>query len=203
MPSVLANTSTDPSQKHTLFFQKRKISDFAGPMGDTPKVTSRKSCLAPAEKRPIGFPNRSSNRTRRRPKAVPEYCWIFRLVSGMAWKRGTSVFPIALPTVLGDVLIMGCFPVDFQEVKRPLRAKSGKRPIKGGKRPMKEGKRAIKAMVLVGISVGCLMGCFSAPPPWRKTAPLKRPIKGSMSKSWLFWLSFGRKRSHHVMGFSC
>ena len=27
------------------------------------------------------------------------------------------------------------------------------------------------------LSVGCLMGCFSAPPPWRKTAPLKRPIK--------------------------
>ena len=26
--------------------------------------------------------------------------------------------------------LMGCFPVDFQEVKRPLRAKSGKRPIK-------------------------------------------------------------------------
>ena len=71
---------------------------------------------------------------------------------------------------------MGCFPVDFQEVKRPLRAESGKRPIKGGKRPIKEGKRPIKAMVLVGISVGCLMGCFPAPPPWRKTAPLKRPI---------------------------
>ena len=74
----------------------------------------------------------------------------------------------------------GCFPVDFQEVKRPLKAKSGKRPIKGGKRPIKEGKRPIKAMVLVGISVGCLMGCFPAPPPWRKTAPLKRPTKGSM-----------------------
>ena len=90
----------------------------------------------------------------------------------------------------------GCFPVDFQEVKRPLRAKSGKRPIKGGKRPIKEGKRPIKAMVLVGISVGCLMGCFPAPPPWRKTAPLKRPIKGSMREletslpgriAWEFW----------------
>ena len=34
--------------------------------------------------------------------------------------------------------------------------------------------------MLVGISVGCLMGCFWAPPPWRKTAPLKRPIKRSM-----------------------
>ena len=29
-------------------------------------------------KRPIGFPNRSSNRTRKRPKAVPEYCWLSR-----------------------------------------------------------------------------------------------------------------------------
>ena len=44
-----------------------------------------------------------------------------------------------------------------------------------------EGKRPIKAKVLVGVSVGCLMGCFRAPPPWRKTAPLKRPIKRSMS----------------------
>ena len=76
---------------------------------------------------------------------------------------------------------MGCFPVDFQEVKRPLRTKSGKRPIKVEKRPIKEAKRPIKAMVLVGISVGCLMGCFRAPKPCRKTAPLKRPIKRSMS----------------------
>ena len=76
---------------------------------------------------------------------------------------------------------MGCFPVVFQEVKRPLRAKSVKRPIKVRKRPINEEKRPIKAMVLVGISVGCLMGCFWAPPPWRKTAPLKRPIKRSMN----------------------
>ena len=76
---------------------------------------------------------------------------------------------------------MGCFPVDFQEVKRPLRTKSVKRPIKVGKRPINEGKRPIKAKVLVGVSVGCLMGCFRATPPWRKTAPLKRPIKRSMS----------------------
>ena len=62
-----------------------------------------------------------------------------------------------------------------------LRKKTGKRPIKVGKRPINEGKRPIKAMVLVGISVGCLMGCFRAPPPWRKTAPLKRPIKRSMN----------------------
>ena len=49
MPAVLANTSTDPSQDYTLFFQRRKIGDFAGPVGDTPKVTLRKSCLAPAD----------------------------------------------------------------------------------------------------------------------------------------------------------
>ena len=82
--------------------------------------------------------------------------------------------------LLMPLFLMGCFPVDFQEVKRPLGMKSGKRPIKVGKRPIEEGKRPIKAMVLVGISVGCLMGCFRAPPPRRKTAPLKRPTKRSM-----------------------
>ena len=61
------------------------------------------------------------------------------------------------------LFLMGCFPVDFQEVKRPLRTKSVKRPIKVGKRPINEGKRPIKAMVLVDISVSCLMGCFRAP----------------------------------------
>ena len=49
------------------------------------------------------------------------------------------------------LFLMGCFPVDFQEGKRPLRTKSVKRPIKVGKRPINEGKRPIKAMVLVGI----------------------------------------------------
>ena len=85
-----------------------------------------------------------------------------------------------LKNLLTPLFLMGCFPVDFQEVKRPLRTKSVKRPIKVGKRPINEGKRPIKAMVLVGVSVGCLMGCFRAPPPWQKTAPLKRPIKRSM-----------------------
>ena len=64
-----------------------------------------------------------------------------------------------------------------------------KRPIKVGKRPINEGKRPIKAMVLVGISVGCLMGWFRAPPPWRKTAPLKRPIKRSTTTEQGFKLS--------------
>ena len=85
-----------------------------------------------------------------------------------------------LKNLLMPLFLMGCFPVDFQEVKRPLAAKSGKRPIKVGKRPISEGKRPIKAMVLVGISVSCLMGCFRASRPWWKTAPLKRPIKRSM-----------------------
>ena len=82
--------------------------------------------------------------------------------------------------------------MDFQEAKRPLRTKSVKRPIKARKKPINEVKRPIKAMVLVGNSVGCLMGCFWAPPPWRKTAPLKRPIKRSMifgvlwKMSWIF-----------------
>ena len=83
--------------------------------------------------------------------------------------------------LLMPLFLMGCFPVDFQDVKRPLRTKSVKRPIKVGKRPINEGKRPIKAKVLVGVSVGSLMGCFRAPPTWRKTAPLKRPIKGSMN----------------------
>ena len=82
-----------------------------------------------------------------------------------------------LKSLLMPLFLMGCFPVYFQEVKRPLRTKSAKRPIKVGKRPINEGKRPIKAKVLVGIAVGCLMGCFRAPPPWQKTAPLKRPIK--------------------------
>ena len=85
-----------------------------------------------------------------------------------------------IKSLLMPLFLMGCFPVDFQDVKRPLRTKSVKRPIKAGKRPINEGKRPIKAKVLVGVSVGSLMGCFRAPPSWRKTAPLKRPIKRSM-----------------------
>ena len=61
----------------------------------------------------------------------------------------------------------------FKRANGPLEQTRLKRPIKVGKRP-------IKAMVLVGISAGCLMGCFRAPPPWRKTAPLQRLIKRSM-----------------------
>ena len=72
------------------------------------------------------------------------------------------------------LFLMGCFPVDFQEVKRPLRTKPAKRPIKVGKRPINEGKRPIKAKVLVGVSVGCLMGCFRAPPAMAENGPSKK-----------------------------
>ena len=64
------------------------------------------------------------------------------------------------------------FSYGFQEVKRPLRTKSVKRPIKVGKRPINDGKRPIKAMVLVGISVGCLMGCFPRTPRHGGKRPL-------------------------------
>ena len=77
----------------------------------------------------------------------------------------------SVKNLLMPLFLMGCFPGDFQEVKRPLRTQSVKRPIKVGKRPINEAKRPIKAKVLVGVSVGCLMGCFRAPQPWRKTAP--------------------------------
>ena len=113
----------------------------------------------------------------------------------IALQRGVAatVTPVALlcatkdlcvcniKNLLMPLFLMGCFPVDFQEVKRPLRTKLAKRPIKVGKRPINKRKRPIKAMVLVGISVGHLMGCFRTPPPWQKTAPLKRPIKRSMT----------------------
>ena len=82
---------------------------------------------------------------------------------------------------LNAPFLNGLFSSGFSRRKTaPYRTKSVKRPIKVGKRPINEGKRPIKAKVLVGVSVGSLMGCFRAPPPWRKTAPLKRPIKRSM-----------------------
>ena len=77
--------------------------------------------------------------------------------------------PLFLP-----LFLMGCFPVAFQEVKRPLRTKSAKRPIKVGKRPINEGKRPIKAKVLVGVSVGSLMGCFRATPAMAENGPSKK-----------------------------
>ena len=80
----------------------------------------------------------------------------------------TIMTTTTINNLLMPLLLMGCFPVDFQEAKRPLRTKSVKRPLHVGKRPIYEGKRPIKAVVLVGVAVSCLMGCFRAPPPWRK-----------------------------------
>ena len=82
---------------------------------------------------------------------------------------------------LNAPFLNGLFSSGFSRRKTaPYRTKSVKRPIKAGKRPINEGKRPIKAKVLVGVSVGSLMGCFRAPPTWRKAAPLKRPIKRSI-----------------------
>ena len=105
------------------------------------------------------------------PPVSPEF--LYTTVAGWCIK---SCLRLLMP-----LFLMGCFPVHLQDGKRPLKTKSGKRPIKARIRPIKEGKRPVKAMVLVGISGGCLMGCFRAPPPWRKTAPLKRPMKRSMN----------------------
>ena len=67
---------------------------------------------------------------------------------------GLSLPGSKLKNLLMPLFLMGCFPVDFQDVKWPLRTKSVKRPIKVGKRPINEGKRPIKAKVLVVVSVG-------------------------------------------------
>ena len=97
-------------------------------------------------------------------------------------RNGSLIEWLHIKNLLMPLFLMGCFPRAFQDVKRPLRTKSVKRPVKVEKRPINEGKRPIKAAkVLVGVSVGSLMGCFRAPPTWRKTAPLKRPIKRSMN----------------------
>ena len=124
-------------------------------------------------------------------------CKAFRFEIGLASQRNpprpTSpklLRRLLVKNLLMPLFLMGCFPLDFHEAKRPLRTESGTRPTKAGKRPIEEAKRPIKAMVLVGISVGCLVGCFRAPQPCRKTAPQKRPIKGSMS-----WGTAGENRS--------
>ena len=49
--------------------------------------------------------------------------------------------------------------------KREHGTKSGKQPTKVGKRSIKDGK-SIKAMVLVGVLVSCLIGSFWACPAW-------------------------------------
>ena len=121
------------------------------------------------------MPSRPSPGSDPRPVQVPS--WVRRgpvqirhVLCFVAFRTHQTAWPLPIiKNLLMPLFLMGCFPVDFQDVKR--------RPIKVGKRPINEGKRPIKAKVLVGVSVGSLMGCFRAPPPWRKTAPLKRPIK--------------------------
>ena len=109
------------------------------------------------------------------------------------------------------LFLMGCFPVVFQEAKRPLRTKSGKRPIKVGKRPINEGKRPIKAMVLAGVAVGCLMGCFSGTPAIAENGPSKKAhyevydlwvlLILQHSESHRSWLFEGRQRFGHLSTF--
>ena len=72
--------------------------------------------------------------------------------------------PLLRQEPLNAPFLNGLFSRDLREGKRPLRTKSGKRPIKVRKRPIKDGNRPIKVMVLVGVSVGCLIGLFSGTP---------------------------------------
>ena len=67
---------------------------------------------------------------------------------------------------------MGCFPVDFQEVKRPLRTKSVKRPIKVGKRPINVGK--------------LLHGLFSGTPAMVENGPSEKAHE-EVYESGVFW----------------
>ena len=53
-------------------------------------------------------------------------------------RNATLLKDFIIKNLLTPLFLMGCFPVDFQEVKRPLRTKSVKRPIKVGKRPINE-----------------------------------------------------------------
>ena len=85
----------------------------------------------------------------------------------MFWASGTLSISMIVQEPLNAPFLNGLFSSGFQEAKRHLKTKSGKRPIKVGKRPIKEGKWPIKIMVLVGISLGCLIGYFRAPQPWR------------------------------------
>ena len=73
--------------------------------------------------------------------------------------------------LLMPLFLLGCFPGDFQEGKRPIKA-FWEAAHSGRKRPIKERKRPISAS-----------GQFSGTPPRWKTAPLKRPIKRSMRTS--------------------
>ena len=69
---------------------------------------------------------------------------------------------------------MGCFPVDFQEVKRPLRTKSVKHPIKVGKRPINEGKRPISGQGAGWRLSRLLNGLFQGTPAMAESGPSKK-----------------------------
>ena len=86
--------------------------------------------------------------------------------------RGKDILGVQSQEPLGAPFLKeGLFSRRFSRVKTaPIKAKSAKRPIEVGKRPIKERKRPINAN-----------GQFLDTPPWWKTAPLKRPIKRSMT----------------------
>ena len=90
-------------------------------------------------------------------------------------------FSESVSTSLGNYLeplnapiLMGCFIVYFQEVKRPLRTKSVKRPIKVGKRPINEGKRPIKGHGAGWHFSRLLNGLFSVTPAMAENGPSKK-----------------------------
>ena len=72
-------------------------------------------------------------------QSMPISFFARRTLRDTLMSRGKNFKNLLMP-----LFLMGCFPVDFQEVKRPLRTKSVKRPIKVGKRPINEGKRPLR-----------------------------------------------------------
>ena len=58
--------------------------------------------------------------------------------------------------LLNAPFLNGLFSSEFSRGRKAPYGELGKRPIKAGKRPIKLAKWPIEAIVLVGISVGCL-----------------------------------------------
>ena len=115
---------------------------------------------------------RKSNKARKggADLSVPKTKSQSQIASGLGIARARSLEIIK--NLLMPLFLMGCVPVDVQEVKRPPRTKSAKRPIKVGKRPIKEGKRPIKAMVLVGSRL--LNGQLSGTAAMAENGPSKK-----------------------------
>ena len=190
-----------------VFSQPAKASDFNGSDNSCQRWLSNYRRISPIEGPMLACPPNSTSKELSRGGRCIAHLWNVCVCSMQAKrpKRSAPLIaihhsPIALKSLLMPLFLMGCFPGDFRERKRPIKAKSAKRPIKVGRRPIKEGKWPIEAMVLVGISVGCLMGCFLAPPPWQKTATLKRPIKGSMMLSFL--QGYRPTASNHIIAYN-